>query len=223
MIPSEDIFEEEFLQKVSQMTPEDAMNTLKQGVVENWWRRRILGEKYDTGTSGNYDAPWTEAYKAIELLEQNPGPEALAELGADFSEGFTRKVIARLWDKLDVNQQKRVLRSIKRGIALHGLEEFFDALLTTLHGKVPLKDEGGDVLAMQILNKAYEFIDGKISFNELMDSIAELLASYLHTDASKLSELFREVKTLGSYVSSSDLKKFVSRLFSLVSSLVSFL
>jgi hypothetical protein len=158
-------------------------------------------------------------YKAIELLEQSPGPETLAELGADYSEDFTPKVITQLWSKLDEDQRKRVLRSIKRGIALHGLEEFFDALLNTLYPKVSLKDEGGDVLAKQILKKAYEFINEKISFDELIDSIAELLAPHLHADASKLSELFTDVKTLGYYVNSNDLKKLVTKLFSLASSL----
>jgi hypothetical protein len=210
--------EEIFLQKVSQMTPEEAMDTLKQNIVENWWRRYVLGPRYDYSVK-DYEAEWEKAYKAIELLEQSPGPETLAELGADYSEDFTPKVITQLWSKLDEDQRKRVLRSIKRGIALHGLEEFFDALLNTLYPKVSLKDEGGDVLAKQILKKAYEFINGKISFDELIDSIAELLAPHLHADASKLSELFADVKTLGYYVNSSDLKKLVTKLFSLASSL----
>ena len=209
----ENVFEETFLNKVRSMTPEDAMNVLKQKIVENWYRENAAWPEGDI-------MPWDKANEAIELLEQSPEPETLAKLGAAFSEGLTSRTIAQLWDKLNEDQRKRVLRSIKRGIALHGLEEFFDALLNTLHPKVSLKGEGGDALAKQILKKAYEFIDGKISFDELMNSIAGLLAQYYpDIDTSKLSKPFTEAKTLSYYVNNSDLKRLVSKLFSLTSSL----
>ena len=215
----ENEMEEELLYEVSLLTPEDAdkaMDLLKQNIVEHWWRRIEWWLK-GINRSGNYDAPWTEAYKAIQLLEQNPGPETLAELGANPSEGFTRRVIAQLWDILEEDQQKRVLRSIKRGIALHGLEYFFDALLDFLRREASQKE--GDAIAKQILKKAYEFNNGKISFDELMNSIAELMSSHQHSDASAISKLFTEVKTLGHYINSNDLKKLVMKLYSLTSSL----
>ena len=197
--------EEIFLHEVSQMTPEDAMNVLKQNIVENWWRRITLWPD-------NYDAPWVEAYKAIQLLEQSPGPEALAELGADYSEGFTSRAITRLWDKLEEDQRKRVLRSIKRGIALNALEYFFDSLLRFLRSEVSVK--GGDVLAKQILEKAHEFIDEKISFDDLMTVIADLIQLRNYQRA---YEPYMKTVALGRYVNSRDLKKLVSKFFALSS------
>jgi len=207
----ENVFEETFLNKVSSMSPEDAMNVLKQKIVENWYRENAAWPEGDI-------MPWDKANEAIELLEQSPEPETLAKLGADPSEGLTSRAIAQLWDKLDENQQKRVLRSIKRGIALYGLEDFFNALLNTFHTLLSLRKEGSDVLVKQILKKAYEFIDGKISFDDLLNSIAGLLAQYYpDIDTSGLSKPFTEAKTLSYYVNRRDLQKLVTKLFSLSS------
>ena len=204
--------EDVFLNVVSLMAPEDAVNALKQNIVENWWRKIMLWLK-DFGASASYDIPWVEAYKAVQLLEQSPGPESLAKLGANYPEGFTLKVIAQLWDKLNEEQQKRVLRSVKHDIALHGLEYFFNSLPNILRREVSQK--GGDTIVASIQRKAYEFMGGKTSFEDLMATIADLASMRKNQP---IYESYMKAVALGRYVSRPELKKLVPKLFSLSSS-----
>jgi len=203
--------EDVILNVVSLMAPADAMNALKQDIVENWWRRIMLWLK-DFGASASYDTPWVEAYKAVQLLEQSPGPESLAKLGANYPEGFTPKVIAQLWNKLNEDQRKIVLRSIKHDIALHGLEYFFNSLPNILRREVSRK--GSDAIVASILRKAYEFMGGKTSFEDLMAAIADLAS--LRKDQ-PIYESYMKAVALGRYVSRPDLKKLVPKLYALSS------
>jgi len=186
---------------INDLTPEEAMGYMWTVGEELWWN--IIDKTWDGELHG---PPWVWVYEAIERLEHGPEPEALMELGE--SAGIDHNNIHQLWSKLSEEQREKVIRDIKRYLASKGLEKFLDATLRGL-SVFDITEEGRRGLA-HILSKAVRFVKGEINFDELMNSIAELLSQRMRN---RDSEFFMKGAALGKYLTRTELKKLVQKPF----------
>jgi DNA-binding PadR family transcriptional regulator len=190
------------LSYVNELTPEEAMNYLRTLFNYVWWediRAKVWEDKLP-GPS------WVWAYEAIERLERGPEPETLMELGE--ITGINRSEIYLIWSKLSERQREKVIRDITRDLASKGLEKFLEATVKAL-SVFDITEEGRRSLE-HILNKAVQFVKGKINFDELMNSVAELLSQRMR---GRDSEIFMKGVALGKYLTRTELKKLVEKPF----------
>ncbi|MFP3320455.1 MAG: hypothetical protein RXO24_07815 [Acidilobus sp.] len=190
---------------VNELTPEDAMNILWLHGEKIWekiddkiWKRELVGPS------------WVWAYEAIERLEHGPEPETLIELVEPTE--YERNEIYQLWSKLSEKQREKLIRDITRDLAERGFAEFLDTLASGLTTFINMSAESNYErrrVLKDVLDKAYQFLDGKISFDELMNYIAELLSIQ---ERSSHPELFTKGVALGKYLTRTELKKLVDKL-----------
>jgi len=190
---------------VNELTPEDAMNILRLHGEKIW-------EKIDDKIwKGELEGPfWVWIYDAVERLEHGPEPETLIELVEPTE--YERNEIYQLWSKLSERQREKVIRDIKRDIAERGLAKFLDTLASGLTTFINMSAESNYErrrALRDVLDKAYQFLDGKISFDELMNYIAELLSI---RERSSHPEFFTKGVALGNYLTRTELKKLVDKL-----------
>ena len=190
---------------VNELTPEDAMNIL---LLHG---RKIWEKIYDKVWNGELEGPcWVWSYEAIERLERGPEPETLIELVEPTE--YERNEIYQLWSKLSERQREKLIRDIKRDLAERGLAKFLDTLASSLTTFINMSAESNYErrrVLKDVLDKAYQFQDGKISFDELMNYIAELLSIQ---ERSSHPELFTKGVALGKYLTRTELKKLVDKL-----------
>jgi hypothetical protein len=161
-------------ESVYEMSPEDAMLHLWTFAREWWWDTR------DKIWEGKLPGPsWRWFYDAVERLERDP-LEALIEMGE--SAGFDRNEIYQTWNVLSERQREEALQYIKCAFAQKGTSDFLGRtvdylllLITTIKDI----DERRRILK-DVLDKAYQFLDGKISFDELMNYIGKLLSPLMN-------------------------------------------
>ena len=190
------------LSYVNELTPEEAMNYLRTLFNYVWWediRAKVWEDKLP-GPS------WVWAYEAIERLERGPEPETLMELGE--ITGINRSEIYLIWSKLSERQREKAIRDITRDLASKGLEKFLEAIAGAL-SVFDITEEGRRSLE-HILSKAVQFVKGKINFDELMNSVAELLSQRMRD---RDSEIFMKGAALGKYLTRTELKKLVEKPF----------
>jgi hypothetical protein len=187
---------------VNELTPEEAMGYLQLLFSHGWWEY-IRDKIWDDKLPG---PSWVWAYDAIERLDRGPEPETLVELGE--ITGINRNEIYQIWGKLSERQREKVIRDIKRDLASKGLEKFLEATLDAL-SVLDITEEGRRGL-LNIWNKAVQFMKGKIEFDELMNSIAELLSPRMR---GRDLEIFMKGVALGHYLTRTELKKLVERPF----------
>ena len=204
-----------------ELTPEDAMIRLWVAAKDWWWNTR------DKIWEGELPGPsWRWFYKAVERLERGPELEALIELGE--IGGFDRNEIYQAWNKLSERQRKELIRDIKQAYAQKGTSDFLGVTvdhLLLLISTIKDKNERRRVLK-DVLDKAYQFLDGKISFDELMNYIAKQLSPLLYGRNPMLlqmidqafpdplrrgldPEVFREGIALSKYLTRAELEKRV--------------
>ena len=167
-----------------------------------WWKdiRDKIWEDKLPGPS------WVWVYDAVERLDRGPEPETLVELGE--SAGIDRNEIYQIWSKLSERQREKVIRDIKRSLASEGLEKFLEATADAL-SVFDITEEGRRSLE-HILSKAVQFVNGKINFDELMNSVAELLSQRMR---GRDPEIFMKGAALGKYLTRTELKKLVEKPF----------
>jgi hypothetical protein len=190
---------------VNELTPEDAMNILWLHFEEIWkkidnkvWKGELVGPL------------WVWIYDAVERLEHGSEPETLIELLEPTE--YERNEIYQLWSKLSEKQREKLIRDIKRDLAERGLVEFLYKLAGGLTTFIIMSAESNYErrrVLKDVLDKAYQFLDGKISFDELMNYIAELLSLRAH---SSHPEFFTKGVALGKYLTRTELKKHVDKL-----------
>ena len=187
---------------VNELTPEEAMNYLWTLFNSMWWEN-INDKVWDNELPG---PSWVWAYDAVERLERGPEPETLMELGE--ITGINRSEIYLIWSKLSERQREKVIRDITRDLASKGLEKFLEAAANAL-SVFDITEEGRRSLE-HILSKAVQFVKGKINFDELMNSVAELLSQRMR---GRDSEIFMKGAALGKYLTRTELKKLVEKPF----------
>jgi len=161
-------------ESVYEMSPEDAMLRLWIVAKEWWWDTR------DKIWEGKLPGPsWRWFYDAVERLERDP-LATLIEMGE--SAGFDRNEIYQAWNMLSERQREETLQYIKRAFVQKGTSDFLGRavdhlllLITTIKDV----DERRHILK-DVLDKAYQFLDGKISFDELMNYIGKLLSPLMN-------------------------------------------
>jgi len=161
-------------ESVYEMSPEDAMLRLWIVAKEWWWDTR------DKIWEGKLPGPsWRWFYDAVERLERDP-LATLIEMGE--SAGFDRNEIYQAWNMLSERQREETLQYIKRAFVQKGTSDFLGRavdhlllLITTIKDI----DERRRILK-DVLDKAYQFLDGKISFDELMNYIGKLLSPLMN-------------------------------------------
>ena len=167
-----------------------------------WWED-IRAKVWDDKLPG---PSWVWAYEAIERLERGPEPETLMELGE--ITGINRGEIYQIWSKLSERQREKVIRDITRSLASEGLEKFLEATADAL-SVFDITEEGRRSLE-HILSKAVQFVKGEINFDELMNSVAELLSQRMR---GRDPEIFMKGAALGKYLTRTELKKLVEKPF----------
>jgi len=143
------------------------------------------------------DAPWVEFYYVIDRLEHGPEPETLVELGE--SAGVDRNEIYQAWNRLSKRERKEVMLDIKDAIASVGTVILMDELvddISRLTSTINDIDERRRVL-VDVLDKAYQFVDRKISFDELISYIANLLSPLKRN---RDPESYKKAVALGKYL-----------------------
>jgi len=161
-------------ESVYEMSPEDAMLRLWIVAKEWWWDTR------DKIWEGKLPGPsWRWFYDAVERLERDP-LATLIEMGE--SARFDRNEIYQAWNMLSERQREETLQYIKRAFVQKGTSDFLGRavdhlllLITTIKDV----DERRHILK-DVLDKAYQFLDGKISFDELMNYIGKLLSPLMN-------------------------------------------
>jgi hypothetical protein len=190
---------------VNELTPEEAMNILRLH-GENIWEK-IDDKVRERELEGPF---WVCIYDAVDRLEHGPEPETLIELVEPTE--YERNEIYQLWSKLSERQREKLIRDIKRDLAERGLAKFLDTLASGLTTFIIMSAESNYErrrVLKDVLDKAYQFLDGKISFDELMNYIAELLSI---RERSSHPELFMKGVALGKYLTRTELKKLVDKL-----------
>jgi hypothetical protein len=204
------------------LTPEDAMNILRFYGEKIW-------EKIDNKI-WNDELPgplWVRIYDAVERLEHGPEPETLIEL-VELTE-YERNEIYQLWNKLSERQREKLIQDIKRENAKIGFVNFLETVAEALTAPIITNSKEGRRDLEYILSKAEQFIDAKIGFDELMNSISEhqfmnakigfdelmnatteLLSLPKRSRDPKL--FYKKGVALGKYLTGSELKKHVENI-----------
>ena len=173
-------------------TPEQALELLRLTVIENWKEKaRALRLKDD------FFSLWEYAYDTLNYLEHSQLPDVLVELS-----GYSPSDVKRLWDMISERQREKLIRDIKREIAEMGLEEFLPLVSSVVYS---YPNRG---IAKQILQKAIDFVDGKTSFDDLMNAVGQARP---FNELPRAHELFVKGAALGKYLTKTELKKLVSK------------
>ena len=180
------------------MSPEEAMSILKMAVVDNWkekandlsWKENIW--------------LWESAYETLDRLEYSQLPDVLAELSR-----YSLDDIKRMWSMISERQREKVIRDIKREIAEMGFMEFLPFMAGAVTILVNRGKEGVEAVK-RVLQKAYDFMDGKTSFDDLMNTVGQLPP---FNESQKVYELLMKNVALGKYLTRTELKKLLAKHF----------
>jgi len=174
-----------------EMSPEEAMELLEMIVVDKW-KEKADARKWEEDIS-----LWEYAYDTLDRLEHSQLPDALAELS-----GYSLDDVKRLWNMISERQQEKLIRDIKRKIAEMGLEEFLPLAASVVYS---YPNRG---IAKQVLQKAIDFVDGKTSFDDLMNAVGQARP---FNELPRAHKLFMKGAALGKYLTKTELKKLVSK------------
>jgi len=186
------------------ITPEEAMSILKAtsilktAVIDNWKEKAIAREFKE------FVWLWESAYEALDRLEHGQLPDVLAELS-----GLSLDNIKRLWSMIPERQREKVVRDIKREIAEVGLTDFLPIVASVVI-LLPVKGKAGTEAAKLILLKAYDFMNGGTSFDDLMNAIGQLPAI---KESQTTYERFRKGAALGKYLNKVELMRLLTKHF----------
>jgi len=174
------------------------MSILKMAVVDNWkekandlsWKENIW--------------LWESAYETLDRLEYSQLPDVLAELSR-----YSLDDIKRMWSMISERQREKVIRDIKREIAEMGFMEFLPFMAGAVTILVNRGKEGVEAVK-RVLQKAYDFMDGKTSFDDLMNTVGQLPP---FNESQKVYELLVKSAALGKYLTRTELKKLLAKHF----------
>jgi len=180
------------------MTPEEAMSILKMAVVDNWLKKADARKwEKDIWLSES-------AYEALDYLEHGQVPDVLADLS-----GYSLDDVKRMWSMISERQREKVIHNIKREIAEMGLMESLPLMAGAVALLVNRGKEGVEAVK-RVLQKAYDFMDGKTSFDDLMNAVGQLPP---FNESQKAYELLVKGAALGKYLTRTELKKLLAKHF----------
>ena len=197
---------------VNDLTPEEAMRLLRLESRRIWddiddktWRNELFEKTWE----GKVPAlSWMLAYDVLERLERGPEPETLIELLE--SVGVDRNYSYQQWSKLSERQRKKVLQDIMSDLATEGFAKFLDAIaygITLVILPMDIKERRRVLKDTE--NKAIQFLNGEISFDELINYIVELLSPLMRK---RDFEAIAKGAALSKYLTKTELKKLVDKI-----------
>ena len=176
----------------------EIMDRLMETVTKGW-RRESLGSPYTTWVFSKMTISDLEGF-AGETLSNEDLVNLLAHLAYLGTDNLSldkeefRKEFVRLWNKLTLEQKHAFLINLYRNVALDGLRDFLDIVGEDLN----LKD-------------VEDYLNGKISFSDLMYTLVEKYGLNLEDYHNEEVESFLDGVYLADYVDDEDLKELVRK------------
>ena len=181
-------------ESVHEMSPKEIMDRLMMAVTDGW-ARDLLNSALSTwdfaeGTINELN------YWADETLTDKNLVDYLAEFAYDAVSDLSidKKEFVELWNKLTPEQRKAFLKDFYHNVALDGLEEFLDYVSGELN-----------------LNDVKDYLDGKISFRDLMNKLAKVYDVEEYEPYDEYAKSFWAGVSLADYVSDEELKDLVRK------------
>jgi len=179
-------------ESVHEMSPKEIMGRLMTAVMKGW-REESLGSPYTTWVFAKMTISDLED-SADETLNNKDLVDLLAHLAyvGTGNLSLDKKEFVQLWNKLTTEQKDAFLMDLYRNIALDGLMDFLDIV-------------GGDLE----LKDVKDYLNGKISFTDLMDTLVEKYGLNVYDSHNEEVESFLDGVSLADYVNDEDLKELV--------------
>jgi hypothetical protein len=181
-------------ESVHDMSPEEIMDRLMTAVIDGWARDLLSSDlttwDFAEGTIYNLE------YWSDEALNDENWVDFLARFAYDAADDLSidKKEFMELWNKLTIEQKKAFLKELTHNVALYGLEDFLDTV-------------GGDL----DLNDVKDYLNGKISFHDLMDKLAKVYDVEEYEPYDEYAKSFWAGVSLADYVSDEELKDLVRK------------
>ncbi|MFP3265778.1 MAG: hypothetical protein RXO54_08110 [Acidilobus sp.] len=181
-------------ESVHEMSPKEIVDRLMTSVTDGW-ARDLLNSDLSTwdfaeGTIYELENP------SDEFLNSKSLADFLAEFAYDAADdlSMSKEEFVQLWSKLTPEQKRAFLKDLIHDVALDGLEEFLDYV-------------GGDL----DINAVKDYLNGKISFRDLMDRLAKKYDVDEYEPYDEVAGGFWHGVSLADYVSDEELKELVRK------------
>jgi len=182
-----------------EMTADDVMDYLRSALINGWLE----------GLSGSDFPPWADAYEQIQMLEDMEGDDDI--LNDDETIDHLSRLsdidydtFKEMWDRLTNEQKNEILGSVIHEMALIGMEWLFkDIAYDVTHDEKLNKAMG------KVVEAAKDYLNKRISYNELMDRIANIFWPNEEDKKSTAYKDFLDGAGLADYINEDELNEII--------------
>jgi len=183
-----------------EMTADDIMDYLESAMVNGWLEDLVRSDF----------PPWADAYEQIQMLEDIEGDGDDYTLNDEDSIDHLSRLsdmdydtFKEMWDRLTNEQKIEVLDSVIHEMALYGIEWLFKDIVYDLHNEKYNKDAG------KVIEAAKDYLNKRISYDDLMDRIADVFWPTEEDKKSMAYEDFLRGTGLADYIDKDELNEII--------------
>jgi len=182
-----------------EMTADEVMDYLRSALINGWLEGLVRSDF----------PPWADAYEEIQIIEDMEEDDDILN-GEDTIDYLSRLSdmdyddFKERWDMLSNEQKREVLDSVIDELAFYGIEWLFkDIAYDLVYNEKFNKDAG------KVVEAAKDYLNKRISYDDLMDRIADVFWPTEEDKKSTAYEDFWRGADLADYIDNDTLNKII--------------